>query len=98
GRGHSVEEPRVRQRLGHADVRTAKFRNVASNAEPEVVIEISEAAARNRLGVDLPCKTDSGGNLIRFVKPRVIVPTQAEVQRELRKSLPVVLQKQSVII
>src|SRR4030095_9567893 len=97
-RGYAVEEPRIGERLSDADIRAAEFRNVAGDAEAEVVIEVSEAAARDSLRVDLPCKADSWGNLLCLMEPRVIIPPQTQIQRELRENLPVVLQEQPIVI
>jgi len=97
-RGYAEEEPRIGERLSDADVRTPEFWNVAGNAETKMVIEVSEAAARDSLRVDLPRKANSWRNLVSLMKSRVIIPAQAKIQRKLRKNFPVVLYEEPVIV
>ena len=67
-RGNAVEETRKRKRLNLANVGAAETRNIANQAETEMIVKETEAAADNGLGSNRPGKPDARRHVVLLVK------------------------------
>src|SRR5262249_5194647 len=93
-----VKQPRKRERLVLADVRAPKGRNVTSQAKAEVIVEIAEAAANNRLGSSGPGKADARRNIRGDLELRIVVPADPAVYGQSLRDPPVVLGPEGVVV
>src|SRR5260370_12782953 len=66
--GYAVEEARKGKRLNLANVGAAETRDIANQAETEMVVKETEAAADNGFRRSRPGETDTRGHIVLLVK------------------------------
>jgi len=71
---YAGEKTWKREWLTLADIRTTEARDVTNEAQAEVVVEETEAAADNRLGSGGPGETDARRNIVLLIECGVVVP------------------------
>jgi hypothetical protein len=90
-RRYAKKETRERERLTLADIRATEARNVANQAQPEMIVEEAEASPDNGLGIDGPRKANAWRKISFLVECRVVVPAQPRIDRQIVPDIPVIL-------
>ena len=97
-RRHTIEASGIGKRLDHATVGAAESWYVANQPETKLIVEQSVVPANDCLRRCCPGEPDARRNILFRTKLRVVIPTQTNIQRELRMNLPVVLPEQGVVV
>src|SRR5580704_1376223 len=96
--GYPGEEAREGKRLTLANVCAAEARNVSNEAQTEMIVEETKAAANHGLGINGPGEPNSRGEIIFLIERGIVVPTQAGIDRKIVPDFPVVLNPEAVVV
>ena len=97
-RRYSGEQAREGKRLTLADVCAAEGRNVSNEAQTEMIVEETKAAANHGLGSNGPREPNSWGEVIFLVEGGIVIPSKAGIDRKIVPDFPVILNPEAVVV
>src|SRR6185369_9154983 len=94
----AIKTTRIGEWLDHAAIRAAESRHVADETESKLIVKDSVVSSDHGLGCCRPREADARREVFLRHKLRVVIPAHAEVQRQVRQKLPIILDEERVVV